>query len=577
MVNHKITLGFKNVFPHLNEPMDLKKILSKYPRSYLYGFIRLLNEASEINNEQETINFLLKKWFSIKTDVSESVIKAIINFNNEKHDDSGRKRSTYLIFNIPATLQFIELFLENSKVQEINVEDKFAEGELIQVYLKINDEQNSVDKTSQKKLGEMFPEEHIQLLLIVKHIQYADLLNIHSQELMFPELIKAISMFKLLENHLGGQAIIEQFNKKYNCHSWREYIYSIFFISTGVIAMNNLLIQLSEDTPLLKSMKQLLDIIKIDTSQAYPFKSDFIVLREHPVIMETDMKFQIVNLKFFIEKIHKALYFELNAINNKIKKIPDFLSGFYCKTFSEETIFYDTLNKIFSESLYFSDGKKMEKINPSFGASDYVAKHNNNIFLFESKSVFIQKESKMSLNSEIIRDVLIEKFFEDEGQPKAVRQLCRNAVKILLGEYKQFGITSKTKFIYPIIVVHSQNFNVFGLDSLLNYWFRKELKKLTNNKRFLIKIKPVILIDINTLIYYENNINTSKKFSLDNIIEAYIKNSHKKFGNMVGAMETKFLPFSYFLRKFCRGNNKSILSLRTQEVINESRSFLKSL
>src|SRR5690606_13087860 len=105
------------------------------------------------------------------------------------------------------------------------------------------------------------------------------------------------------------------------------------------------------------------------------------------------------------------------------------------------------------------------------------------IFLFESKDILINATIKHSYDFTKYEKELRKKLYYEESdgktEKKAVLQLLKNIENILKKEFPaDLNYKTKSVIIYPIIVLHDHQFNVLGLNSLVNHWFKIEVKKL---------------------------------------------------------------------------------------------------
>jgi hypothetical protein len=77
--------------------------------------------------------------------------------------------------------------------------------------------------------------------------------------------------------------------------------------------------------------------------------------------------------------------------------------------------------------------------------------------------------------------------------------------------------------IHPIIVVHDHQYNVPGFNSLINYWFQAELEQLKEEKLYIEKIRPLTIINIDSLIYHQ--VALSKNVPLQQVLEKYYEHT----------------------------------------------------
>ena len=193
------------------------------------------------------------------------------------------------------------------------------------------------------------------------------------------------------------------------------------------------------------------------------------------------------------------------------------------------------------------------------GAPDYYVRNGNKIFLFESKDILPSVNVKKSFDFSLIKEELEKKlYFNEKGSPKAVLQLI-NTIREILNEDIKFDNNFKSRKIkiYPVLVLHYRLFNVGGLNKLINFWFKEELGKLENEGLEISNVKPLVIIDIDTLIFYQD-LFKDKKLNLENCLEEFyetyfdFKLKLKKIKNkaeVAEALRNSLLPFATYLDK----------------------------
>ena len=103
------------------------------------------------------------------------------------------------------------------------------------------------------------------------------------------------------------------------------------------------------------------------------------------------------------------------------------------------------------------------------------------------------------------------------------------------------------------MILHDRQFNVAGLNALVNYWFDIEISKLKDQNINVQKVRKITIIDIDTLILYQENLKQGD-IKLNEIIDEYFNfvtvNPKKKFRSQEEAEEhgtRRLIPFQLFL------------------------------
>ena len=192
---------------------------------------------------------------------------------------------------------------------------------------------------------------------------------------------------------------------------------------------------------------------------------------------------------------------------------------------------------LISKHKYISfNGEDFRKSNIK-GEPDYYIRNWNDIFLFEFKDSKINKEIKISSDYNSLKKTIEEKFVQKSNKrPSAIKQLVNNINRIL-----NYDISLDTKYnnqkikIYPVLVVGDSKFSIPGISCILNEYLKKELENngITNDR-----IMDLIIVDIDTLILYQNDF-CRKNLTLRNIIDEYYSylKKHKPISNIKDNVE----------------------------------------
>lgn len=235
------------------------------------------------------------------------------------------------------------------------------------------------------------------------------------------------------------------------------------------------------------------------------------------------------------------------------------LKSLYCYEFSEKTLVYKVLDLIYiGKCIKFSGQDFVNK--RIDGAPDFYIRKGKNILLFESKDFLIKADKKASFNYHIYEEEFAKTlYFENlaNGKEKAgaIKQLINSIRKILKNELdidKDYYF--KEVFIFPILIIHDHQYDTPGFSSLLNYWFKIELNKLANEGFFIHHIKPLVLINIDSLVFHQ--LGLTNEIPLHEVIKLYYEhtkiNSILKFNSFDEYKDyrlSKLISFSLFIDK----------------------------
>lgn len=135
------------------------------------------------------------------------------------------------------------------------------------------------------------------------------------------------------------------------------------------------------------------------------------------------------------------------------------------------------------------------------GCPDYYLRIGNSIFIFEIKDVLIRADNKTSYNNEELDKEIIKKLVEKDG----IGQLINHLDKISRREFRyadyDFINRRKSLKVYPILILNDRIFDTMGFNYKINKYF---LKITEERKDFQLKVKDLVVIDVNTLIYFKD-------------------------------------------------------------------------
>jgi len=425
MINQQITLAYSDFYGHRPE-IDLDALFEGTSHMYASSLIQIMNANEQVYNGTEKLIFYLRtQWFSRDNARIFLEMEELIRSQAQRFPEA-----TMVIFNPPSSLLFLEHLLKYLQAHpmepEIRPSNAEMEKNLLDAYLIINQNVNRSDNGIDK-LKEEFPDEEVFWLSLYKPFQYADLINRDLRELYLIEIYKGALFFEFLEKDPETNKILALFLNKYGSTNWQEYLKATTGLPANTIdsveGKGNNFVEIDPALPFYDVCIRILDTIAIPLEDI-ALQDDYLFLRNHPIIRTAENRFQVVYRRFLIEKIFRALYFEMSKISHdsKIMHRDKFRSMIYTSGYSEQNILYSALDRIFESAEQRIHGEVMEKADPQFGASDYLSFHHGNLFLFESKDILIRKEVKQKLYIPELRAEFYKKFYKDEDGDKAVLQ-----------------------------------------------------------------------------------------------------------------------------------------------------------
>jgi hypothetical protein len=341
----------------------------------------------------------------------------------------------------------------------------------------------------------------------------SDLINIDYAQLLYCQFYKAIYLLDFLGANQKYWPLLGTFLQAFRCDSVQSYIKAIgavVFPSFKNKRHGWTILEIPDDENKGKNISFFEQLVIHDESVLE--MDDYLKLRNAPMQRISETQFRVIFDLFLVKKVYNGLYFklrELLLLNGSLFK-EDF-SGSFKVEFSEGTLVYHILNKIFSAQDHVRITGNEYKAAGIQTEPDFYVRRGDNILLFESKDVYISGPIKLSYDFPRIEAELKKRLYKEEldnGKTKngAVLQVIKNVKRAINNEFAKLdtnpGKASIT--IYPVIILHDSVFSAPGLNYLINSWFNEELSKLKNDATYadfdFDRIKPISIVEIDTLI-----------------------------------------------------------------------------
>lgn len=551
------------------KPEDYLKGVDKPTLLKLASFMLGLNpNTSKYNDWHELINM----WFRIENcDFAKKIW--------ERCEALERSYKTKISLLSPvASLKFFE-FIFSLPETEISQDEITSEINLFKAYLIFLSDTTKNETLSKEYLENLDPELRVPGTLLNQTYPIADFSNYDLGDIFVTQLVKAYLLFEFLESSSEAKYLLDAFYRYFKIHSWKEYFQFILPVIQAHIkhpseGWTQLNIRKDENFERNIDFLEALSLTEFDAELDFDFK----LLRSNPIYRVDKGLYAIISPLFVFEKLYKGLYFKLNEIHNTFsieERTIKNLRSFYTSNFSENYLLYRLLEYIYGERNYIKfSGKEIKKD----GAPDYYIRNGNYVFLFENKDIFINAAIKQSSNFELLEREFKKKLYfeikDNKVEDKAVLQIINNVRQILTKKntfddrYKENKIQ-----IYPLLVLQDSSFNSPGFNFLINYWFDIELKHLNKEGIDISKVKPLTIINIDTLILYSDFLKL-KKATLNDLIEAYIrycsfndKKRFKDFEHLKMTYADTLLPFSFFIDKHTNVGFKKVNSNFFNQII----------
>lgn len=286
--------------------------------------------------------------------------------------------------------------------------------------------------------------------------------------------------------------------------------------------------------------------MQIDTVISIDKNSDYTFFKSHPLIEIDSKTFLPINTLFCINNLYKSIYFEFKSINDQLKGTGFYIKGLrtvFTTEFSEQYLF-DTFMQIILKrrrgvKLSDIDCKKIANIGHE---PDFYYRDGNNILLFENKDIMIADYLKHSGSYEKIWEAVNKKLVVEAG----LSQILHNIKSIDAGNFVWDKTLPKHPRIYPILVMDDSSLCVPGFNYILNVILSDMLKE----HNIGIKVFPLSVIELDTIIAFANDFETGK-YNLREVIDQYYTHMNyqpRRVGpdQILKEVFKKYFPFNIF-------------------------------
>jgi hypothetical protein len=389
-----------------------------------------------------------------------------------------------------------------------------------------------------------------------------ELINHRLPNIAILQIIKSVRLFEFLEADARFSPLLDAFLRRFHCENWQAFFRQLSGIIKPVTQAETPG-RIAVEVPPGPEYDEACAFLRHFTlPEGQPLDMvDFTSLRSTPLVEEIPGTFVLEYPVLVLETLHKGLYFQFNLANRQLPKgqrEPDW-RAVYCDLFSEQYLMYLLLNAIFKDRGLSLSGKTILDGWQLKGQSepDYYFRNGQRAVLFESKDVLVNKDAKAGHDFATYLDEVKKKFYEDqEGHPKAARQLANN-VERLLGHRLPFDVDFDPEqlIIYPVLVVHDRLYNQPGLNVVVNDWFQDELAKLAQKGLPVHNVRPLIIIDVDTLLAYHEDFREGR-LVFEDVLEEYLAYLNAPAWAEISAAEDEqrqmqsIHPFALFLENY---------------------------
>ena len=547
-------LEFKVAFPN-EEPLSVEEYLNGGSKDLILKvaafFLGSKSQDSKYHDNREFLGAI----FGPENN-------ALANSVNDKIIEIEKKGTRVRIINTYTSMRIFESFFTKEEEPETQTHAEF-EINIFKAYLTLNSEFTYNQDAAISSTEELDDELKIAMMMFCSDYPIADKENYNIKQVWGSQMIKTIFLFQYLEGNVATRPLLNAFLASFNKTTWQDYLKSFVSLTTPIIKdekEGHTDIQITNDEDFQQNCSFLEKLIVHDYDELDA--NDFLTLRAKPLYKIENGVYRIIFDLFLVEKIFKGMYFSLRDTNETLpvgQKITGWKS-IYCYEFSEKTLAYKVIESIFPDKSIKFTGQQLTDMKV-IGAPDYYVRNGNSIFVFESKDFLIRADKKVSFDfsiyeKEFSKTLYYETLTNEREKAGAVMQLINTIRKLLKYELK--GDTDykyREVFIYPILLTHDRQYDVFGLNTLVNYWFQYELQGLKDEGLFIHKVKPLTVMNIDSLIYHQGCL--KENISLNKVIDNYYseikldtKLRFETEAEIKSYLMSKQIPFSFFIDNF---------------------------
>jgi len=505
-LNHSRLLGYHDFFPGEESILKLtlgKKIGRKLAMEFCCHFL-----AHYRNNAIPPIDQLLREWFTYQELQHHQSIAYSYFENQLKKIRLGDPGTNFIL--IPAE-SLLNMFAWITTQPEIPAEVEGGPDQMLptlQLLLLFNDDLLLRFSNANREMPGVDPARRPAQVIFAQSFPQHDLTNPDYAQLLNTQFFKAALLLDFMAGNSIYQALLDGLLNEFRCTTKEQYYRGIAAAAVfGIKSQNNgwTILNVPHDNDYAFNCF-LLDKLSTYQESIEDLKDDYRLLRTKPLRKLEEGKYLVIFDLFLVKRVYNGLIFYLSDL---AKRQPALISDFFGKIrqdFSEGHLVYNTLRYIYpGKGIIQFSGTDFKNSGLTDSEPDYYIRIDNKILLFESKDFYIKGEEKYSFDFNVI-----ERALKEGRLGKAILQLRKNILRIL-----QMALTLDSSYdpskliIYPVVLVHEALYSAPGLNYFIQFWMDDALNEASKDQQFknldFAKVAPVTIIEIDSLLLYEQN------------------------------------------------------------------------
>jgi hypothetical protein len=567
-------LGFKDLYPEENPP-DKSNLAHIVGRDNLFKFCAYFLAHFRNNGIPENEQLLLD-FFSFKGKIpdNKNYQIALTRYRSVVKNNPGTQ------FNFVSVESLLKVFLWTTQHPEIPMEqpeDPKHILPLFKLFLLFNDETAVLCKKALREAEGIPVERRPQQLILATSFSQTDFIHAIYAQIFKTQFYKGAKLLKFMSGHSDYLPLLNALLADFKSNTKEDYFKALgAAIGLALQPVNNNWSMLNVPPgPDFKQACFFLDKLSIVEESVADLQNDYLELRNKPLIKYGEGSYLVIYDMFLAKKIYNGLVFYLSSSVNKDPGL--FKASFFGRLrqdFSEGVLVYDVFDYIFAQANTVKISGNQFKYAGIDREPDYYIRQGNDVLLVESKDFYIKGEIKLSYDF-----ALIEKELKEGRLGKAVVQLEANIRRTIMKQLKidtAYDVDDIT--IFPIILVHDALYSAPGLNFWVNIWLKGAFNEMKEDPAYrgfeFKKVYPVTIVEIDTLLFYEENI---RGYELDLVSllkefhawTQYEKNDFKDNEEFELYAAKSVAPFSQFVRHKARQINIELKGGRMHELLKE--------
>ena len=549
-VNLKFLLEYNVLFGETTNSAE--DYLTGIPNEVLLKAATYFLGFSNHNSKYDRVDNFVSEYFSTG---NQDFLNGIYGHMKELE---AKYNGNFSIVSFQSALQLFEFSLQNTQNEPFKTKTEI-ERDLFKALLTLNQHNNDQQSKAKSSTDGLPSEISFSAFCLSQSFPISELINYEIIELATGQIVKSAMLFEYLERTEQTHPHLVKFLEFYECSNWKEYLRRLLPLIIQVIKKSNekateIVVLKNDEYESTCKFIEKLSIADREELDEY----DYVSLRAKPFVKMSEGIYRVIFDLFSLEAVHKGLFFKLSEINsgmvagNKIKSF----RGHYCDGFSEQYLLYSVMERIYNGRYLTLSGAEVKE-RGVVAEPDFYIRNGKRVFVFESKDILINKEIKGSCDFKKYEIEFKKKLYFDDSDGtvsnKAVLQIINNIERILTNSFQaDKGCNPNNAMIYPVLILHDHMFNVAGLNSIVNFWFNVELEKIAQKGINVSRVRPICIINMDTLIFY-SDLFADKVLMLEDVIDKYFEyvNPLSYKGKLNDEILTRsVLPFSIFLMNY---------------------------